>query len=1149
MRVTLRAVKKFTDKEFQANWDRQRATAAHIVARFEQGYDTQLLGDEVGMGKTYVALAAIADELTRGQDGNRVLLITPSSAVLRAKWEQEVRSFSSKYLSKAGRPLHPLVINSYWDLVAALHDHPNLSRKNVTEERLRCLLEVTWDWFAGRKKLSGSRPKARWTVLERHRPKEFELSNFLTQFSIPAWNAFLEAWNGSRNGDLVKQLGREAGMWDSAPAPQLNLLKKLFREFAEHQDDYEPNVLIVGMRALTKPRSNSAETQRFVTYLLAALLSGRWEQTRRDTLRRLQPTGLLLSHTTVGKLEEFGTLDLFRTRECVDCVMEHSPGLAKEWQNIIDGDKSTAGSFFASLTKAVVTQKLGEANIRLAVVDEVHNWKSNTNGAAEFKADFSPRLARKLIMSATPFQLDEGELPAVFGSVANPSGKSAKAVASLYQGAPSIVDRCVAANQRFMQTWDEVALNKSDLDRVSKALREATTVEDAVRCLLIDPQATHTIRLFCKAAQDYRAAVIDLSDVQNSIVVRHLKRNPKRSFHAGVDFSTQTRTPRQVLYETPGLSRFGNELVSLLAMRVDQLIRTETGASESVKAHLMSGMTSSFSAFKSGIQGRAWKKAQLTLETRRYIEMLESVMSHTPHEKVQATVEHAFANYQEGRKTLVFCERRDTVDEIQQMLALRIGGNAPVADIPVHELRDRVLGAPLFVDLPFFRFVPGNDEMSASKRKALVDRTVAMLRCVPVRLKDAAGKRRILRLFNIVAIADAGQPLDAAVRLCEVAEELFRHPGYADQLRRDLLNDRSEQIAVVDEEIETYVTAVLVEHLSAQNLWITQGADALAEPLLRLIESEAQRVISEVNGAVDPSMALGFIQRLLELETGLKRVLLRNDVLGRAHTSKDEFKDQIHDAVRGSFKFDRTGESAWNRMIRFVSQLAEADGSINMDDMTNTRRKGLWRAVSLRGQRATRSNDAVVGDDDAEKAHLVAAMVADQLLVQSLHGKTGSDARINICAAFNSPLPPEVLVCTAIGSEGIDLHRECSEVIHHDLPWNPARLEQRIGRIDRVGSLSESIGVDVRIGLPFLEISYERFQYGTLLRRAQRFELLLGRPDFDLTEGQLECDDDDHVADPDPHREAAYGEATPRSIPDRLIDWFAVDLAVYRPSS
>ena len=47
--------------------------------------------------------------------------------------------------------------------------------------------------------------------------------------------------------------------------------------------------------------------------------------------------------------------------------------------------------------------------------------------------------------------------------------------------------------------------------------------------------------------------------------------------------------------------------------------------------------------------------------------------------------------------------------------------------------------------------------------------------------------------------------------------------------------------------------------------------------------------------------------------------------------------------------------------------------------------------------------------------------------------------------------PVRVLLATDTASEGIDLQRHCSTVIHYDIPFNPNRLEQRIGRVDRYG--------------------------------------------------------------------------------------------------
>lgn len=50
-----------------------------------------------------------------------------------------------------------------------------------------------------------------------------------------------------------------------------------------------------------------------------------------------------------------------------------------------------------------------------------------------------------------------------------------------------------------------------------------------------------------------------------------------------------------------------------------------------------------------------------------------------------------------------------------------------------------------------------------------------------------------------------------------------------------------------------------------------------------------------------------------------------------------------------------------------------------------------------------------------------------------------------------------VLICTDCLSEGVNLQQGFDAVIHYDLPWNPNRMEQRNGRIDRFGQLSTEV--------------------------------------------------------------------------------------------
>lgn len=61
-----------------------------------------------------------------------------------------------------------------------------------------------------------------------------------------------------------------------------------------------------------------------------------------------------------------------------------------------------------------------------------------------------------------------------------------------------------------------------------------------------------------------------------------------------------------------------------------------------------------------------------------------------------------------------------------------------------------------------------------------------------------------------------------------------------------------------------------------------------------------------------------------------------------------------------------------------------------------------------------------------------------------------SEPRTAAAEAFNSG-QVRFLVSTEAGGEGIDLQHRCHSLIHVDLPWNPMRLHQRVGRLDRYG--------------------------------------------------------------------------------------------------
>lgn len=84
------------------------------------------------------------------------------------------------------------------------------------------------------------------------------------------------------------------------------------------------------------------------------------------------------------------------------------------------------------------------------------------------------------------------------------------------------------------------------------------------------------------------------------------------------------------------------------------------------------------------------------------------------------------------------------------------------------------------------------------------------------------------------------------------------------------------------------------------------------------------------------------------------------------------------------------------------------------------------------------------------------------LRVGLIHGLTPEEERTSLRMAFalDKAVPEaiDVLLSSEIGCEGLDF-QHCDLLVNYDLPWNPMRVEQRIGRIDRYGQKSETVAI------------------------------------------------------------------------------------------
>jgi hypothetical protein len=166
-----------------------------------------------------------------------------------------------------------------------------------------------------------------------------------------------------------------------------------------------------------------------------------------------------------------------------------------------------------------------------------------------------------------------------------------------------------------------------------------------------------------------------------------------------------------------------------------------------------------------------------------------------------------------------------------------------------------------------------------------------------------------------------------------------------------------------------------------------------------------------------------------------------------------------------------TGADLLRRITTFAERAAR---------LVPTERQELWDELT-----GVQTGDIRFGGADDELAMSSAT-------VRLANGDTGSDTRRRLMRTFNSPFFPEVLVASSVMGEGVDLHLDCRHVIHHDLDWNPSVLEQRTGRIDRVGSKSEQVGRPIQVFEPFLAATQDERLYRVVKDRERWFNVIMG---------------------------------------------------------
>lgn len=719
-------------------------------------------------------------------------------------------------------------------------------------------------------------------------------------------------------------------------------------------------------------------------------------------------------------------------------------------------------------------------NIDLLIVDEAHKLKNpGSLRTRAMRSVFDRRFRKALFLTATPFQLDVTELREIF---------------SLFSGAKdapedlaSRIETLLAAVNDYQRRYDEFQRGWSALDREAAARfcaaydagADVLTAADDPALEIVIKQLAALIKLKAEAIEPgFREWMIRSLREDKRIYRRHER--------------------------IPVVPSGANALPFLIYERyIAELFRR---GRTTHKAAVEINMVSSFAAARQGSL-LAEEPEHIPPEAMPYKALLGEILDEVDddeheHPKLMATVEDALDAADRGEKTLIFCSRVATLAQLRNDLEAiwerrilerwrRVYPGAAAGEIFDSREGDekRHVGRHSLLQARFRR---SQDALYLALRESYLGEA-------PFGQSASDDLGRVVEEANaILRTQTTGKTIAERIdyqlaKYCvELAVLRLRNPGGGPEI------DRRENIEILLRATQS-----------------RRGTDPGEEDFLQDETGErprwsiTERIADTVLGRAG-SLWVG-LSGLLEQLPLPQRVAVVEQ-LARYLTYKQVafFADLLAAAAEAGIPTD-TVESA--ALLEYLPRFWESDSGVRWSSLIRT-----FLAYFVE---RTEQQQADILDGPIKSADF------------ARHTRDG-EHRDRLREAFNTPLYPMILIANEVMQEGLDLHKHCRRVVHHDLTWNPAQIEQRIGRIDRLGSLTSRLRMDdpntkLDVIYPVIRGTIDERLYRTVKAREKWLEFLLGAsPDFSAF---------------------AFGDEDPPPLPDRLGKELSIDLAPKPPQN
>ncbi len=1113
--------------------ERQSATVDALLERLfhpdpEHRWEVQILADEVGMGKTFVGLGAAFSVLEAMRQDTavedlrgcyqKILIITPNNSALFSKWRREVGEFVKRCVApdhreQAARWFAPAPVDRIDDLVFELRRRGAAPRVIVANMRI-----------------FGGGQLQNYDLKRRH----------LLAILFRRWG---KRFNGKRRKMLLKGAPKD---WPTNPEDLCAFTEKEWGQLLFSDEE-----LLAAVRQVDRPEG-----------CIEKLL---------ETCREIA-TPYVRSRDELFNKVNRQLVDVYR--ELMGCLIKKSIPLvivdeAHNWKN---------------------------------------GPSSGANGYEGFTSLVGCRTRRALMLTATPFQLRPSEILEILKvgdclRACPTEEESAPRRRQLAHHRDEVVrpvlDRAAKASQRFAKAWSKLpaaasrrmiqsAWDSFPLDEARAKLREAARQRGVVKAdeleQIIDAALSGVdpdIRQLLREGLRLFVYNADLSCELGKFVIRHRRRTEHRMFRVGMEYrpdssSVHQRPDRHVLHAAPGVDVRGDgELPHYLLMRCVSEMKGGRGRSS-----LGSALTGCYSTLVDSAEGQSVKARLAGTERGKvYLDLLMGMVNqqHDPkHPKVREVVDVAIRNWRFGEKTLIFCFRTNTANRLHDIIEERIRNE-------LQDRRNRCMGGPEKLKTLRDRLTGRNRDLvvlgldrvlwSAIWTSELADQAARQIVPADLEVMDHELPRlaRLGLRYGVDLLAERPDRVFFN-RACElvIAQRLYRDLKPTGLLHR-LLDEICEEswvrgpygLSPGDDDDESGTETAHFDERGVHSIY-----EESAEPAGGEIERVAAGLRQRRQQARTPSQTgrLDVYRRGPNLWLGVNPADTLKGAGGGASAPIAKTLSEIH---RHIFNLMRVGDELdWNArrlamqairravfrdsvLLRLLPDKQEREeagwGELLVQaffDPLPQQAESMADRIGVFLEDLTAASGSITDSQSARFAMYDATRLQNQQFVALVSGNTDQRSRERVFSGFNTPLLPEVLICTSVGQEGIDLHRHCRHVVHFDLAWNPAVLEQRTGRADRIGSktfrersLANGASTSyLDIGVPYLAGTYDERMYEELRLRAQTFEVLTGG---DLATNDAEGYDD---------HSRAEGQETGLNfvpLPDDMVNQMRVSLHVW----